>query len=147
MYCRHCGKELSDEAFMCPNCGTLTGADPVKKQTQKETPETSSGSVNTTALAAVAFLLSMLAFVTGIIFGAFCYVTAGAMLFLYIFGASTILPAVASLSIGTYLLVAGRDKLSNHAKGFAITSVVLSAFILVFLFLTGCILVPGAMDY
>ena len=147
MFCRHCGKELSDEAYMCPNCGALTGVDAAKKTAEKETREAGEGGANKTALSVVAFILSMIAFVTGIIFGAFCYVTSGAIIFLYIFGASTILPALASLSIGAYLLIAGRDKLSNHAKGFAITSLVLSAFILFFLFLTGCILVPGAMDY
>ncbi len=25
MYCKHCGKELADEALMCPDCGTPTG--------------------------------------------------------------------------------------------------------------------------
>ena len=24
-YCSHCGKEVADEAFVCPNCGCKTG--------------------------------------------------------------------------------------------------------------------------
>lgn len=38
MYCKHCGKELSDEAVMCPNCGTPTmhRAQPKKSAAESE---------------------------------------------------------------------------------------------------------------
>lgn len=45
MYCKHCGKELADEAIMCPNCGTPTGiifksAKPEKKiKTERQSVE------------------------------------------------------------------------------------------------------------
>ena len=31
MYCEHCGKELADEAIVCPNCGCATDNYAVKK--------------------------------------------------------------------------------------------------------------------
>ena len=144
MYCRHCGKELSDEAFMCPDCGTPTGVDFAKKKIQKETPETEAGGINMTALSVVAFILSMFAFVTGIIFGAFCYEYVGAALLLYVLGATTILPALVGLSIGAYVLCK-RNLLSTNAKNFAIVAVVFASIVLLVLFLTACLIVTEAL--
>ena len=144
MYCKHCGKELSDEAFMCPNCGAPTDANSPKKIAQTEEPETVAGGVNKTALSVVAFILAMIAFVTGIVFGAFFFEFAWSVLLLYILSASTILPALVSLSIGAYLLCTEKDKLEGKAKAYAIVSVVLCAVVLVFLFLSGSILAANA---
>ena len=138
MYCRHCGKELSDEAFMCPNCGTPTGTEPPKKKVQNEESESSAGGVNTTALSVVTFIISMFAFVTGVIYGALFYVYTP-LVTLFIISVTSILPALAGLVIGAYLLVSGRDKLSDKAKTYAIVSIVLSSVVLFFLFITSCL--------
>ena len=138
MYCIHCGKELSDEAFMCPNCGTPMNTDFNKTKAQKEEPATSTEGVNTTALSGVAFTLSMIAIVTGIIYGALLYVYIS-ILMMFIISAISVLPALAGLAMGAYLLASGRDKLPSNAKAFAITSVVLSSVVLFFLFITACL--------
>lgn len=145
MYCRYCGKEISDEAFMCPNCGTPTGTAPSKKKVQNAAPETSAGGVNATALSVVAFILSMIAFVTGIIFGAFFYVYTGGVLLLYVLGTITILPALAGLSIGTYLLCSGRNQNTYGTKVLATISVIYSALVLTFLLITACLIVTEAI--
>ena len=35
MFCRKCGKELSDNAYVCTNCGVLTGKGAVEKREKK----------------------------------------------------------------------------------------------------------------
>ena len=44
MFCRNCGKELSDGAFLCPDCGEPTAAETrasstLSNQTEREKPE------------------------------------------------------------------------------------------------------------
>lgn len=62
MYCKHCGKELSDEAIMCPDCGTPTKpvlsaqAVPETVQTIKETTNSQS------SLSIIGYTLSTFAF-------------------------------------------------------------------------------------
>lgn len=138
IFCRTCGKELSDEAFMCPNCGTpVSGVhDAKQKPTEPAKTETKAS-----GLSVVAFLLATIAFVTGIIFGAFFFVFVNSALLVYIIGASTILPALTSLSIGVYLLISARNGLTSSAKAFSITAIVLSSVALLFLFIGGCVIV------
>ena len=150
MYCRYCGKELSDKAFMCPHCGAPTNSDVAQKDEEKEVkPETQNtaqtSDTNKTALAIVAFVLSTFALVTGIIFGAFFYVYVGSVVLLYIIGATTILPALAGLAIGSYLLSAGRNHLTFGGKLFATLAVIYSVIVLLFLFLTACLIVAEAI--
>ena len=138
MFCRHCGKELADDAFMCPNCGSPTDATPLKQSAKREA-EKGENSSHYTGLATVAFILSMIAFVTGIIFGAFFLTSSSSAILLYILSASTILPALAGISIGAYMLCV-RNKISGNAKTFAIISIVFSAVVLLFLFISGCVI-------
>ena len=139
MFCRHCGKELADNAFMCPNCGSPTGSAPLKQELPKEEPVKKEPSL--LGLSVVGFILSLVAFVTGIIFGAFFFEYAGAALLLYLLSASTILPGLTAISIGAYLLSSARKSLANPAKAFAIVSIVLSAVVLAFLFIGGSVIV------
>lgn len=141
MFCRYCGKELADNAFMCPNCGSPTGSASVKQELSKEEPVKKEPSL--TGLSVVGFILSLVAFVTGIIFGAFFFEYAGAALLLYILSATTILPGLAAISIGAYLSSSAWKSLANPAKAFAIVSVVLPAVVLVFLFIGGSVIVTG----
>lgn len=138
IFCRTCGKELSDEAFMCPNCGApVNGAHDAKtKPVEPAKTETKAS-----GLSVVAFLLATIAFVTGIIFGAFFFVFANSALLVYIIGAATILPALTGLSIGVYLLCSARNGLTSSAKAFSIIAIVFSAIALLFLFIGGCVIV------
>ncbi len=136
MYCKHCGKELSDEAFMCPACGAPTG----KPATQKSAaaPVKSAG-VNLTGLSAVALFFAIVGFVTGIIFGAFFFVYPLSQLLLYILGTATILPSLAAVALGIYTLVDGKGGDNKSAKTMSIVAVVFAGVALLFLFLAGCI--------
>ena len=40
MYCKHCGKELSEDAFMCPACGAPVG------QTLMHCPQATQGAAS-----------------------------------------------------------------------------------------------------
>ena len=132
MFCSHCGKELADEAVMCPNCGTPTKNMTVNKlQSPKD--------AHSTGISAVVLTLSIIAFVTGIVFGAFFYVYRNAVLLLYVISAVTILPALVSLSLGIYLLSTSAK--SGNAKAMSVVAVTLSAIVLTFLFISGCIIV------
>ena len=152
MFCKHCGKELSDEAFMCPNCGTPINPNFANKNEHKKEetakPEIDTviaSGVNKTGLTVAAFILSMIAFVTGIIFGAFMYVMPAYSFLLYIISTITILPSLAGISLGAYSLCAGRNNLPGNAKAFATVAVVFSVVVLLFLFLTTCLLTFGVI--
>lgn len=80
MYCKHCGKEIADTAFMCPDCGTPTNEEKVKPE-----PATVRVSKKSVALSSSGFMLSVVGFVTGIIFGALFLAEDGIFL-LYIIG-------------------------------------------------------------
>lgn len=94
MYCYHCGKELSPDAVMCPECGAPTKNMKVDKVADEVKAPVSSHAVG---LSVVALTLSLIAFVTGIIFGAFFYVYYSSQLLLMVISATTILPAIVSL--------------------------------------------------
>lgn len=144
MYCYNCGKEIANEALMCPNCGAPTkNTNEVK---QGETAPVVGSGVNTKALSVVGLILSVIAFVTGIIFEALFLTYHNAyghsVILLYVLSASSILPALTGLSIGTYILVS-KEK-NQTARACAICSVVFASIVLFFLFL-GCCLVAGNM--
>lgn len=134
MYCRYCGKQISDEAIMCPDCGTptqnmekTTAAKEVKPQ-EVEAPVTSASQ-----LSVVGFVLALISFVSSMIFGSYLFAEAYANG--YIIGCGSIMPAFAGLSIGIY-----RVKLERGGKkAFAIISIVLSGIALFYLFLAFCV--------
>ena len=139
MYCRHCGKEIADEAFMCPNCGAPTGTQKtITEQPTKE--ETTKHGVNIKGLSVAAFVLALFAFVTGVVFGVLFYTENQSPILLLVINASTILPALAGLTVSVYTLMVGNDS-DATSKSFSITSIVLSGVVLLFLFISACILV------
>lgn len=143
MFCSHCGKELAEDAFMCPNCGS-----PVQKAAgaKKPSPQTQEGGKET-ALSIVGFVFAMIAFVTAIIYGSFFYVYIGSVVLLYVLGAFTILPAFVALFIGIYTLVSLRGKENVLAKNLSITAVVFAGFALFFLFIAGCVIASSMSMY
>ncbi len=129
MYCKNCGKELSEEALMCPNCGTPTGNKPHVRK--------SAHAVSSASLGVIAFFLGCFSFVTGIIFGAFFYVYPAASLLLYIIGATTIMPALATICLGIAALM---REIQSRYRVLTIVAIVLAGISLLFLYLTACIL-------
>ena len=63
MFCKNCGKELADSAFMCPNCGTPT------QVTSKENSNAKSVDMNTFAI--VGFIISFLSSSIGLVLSIF----------------------------------------------------------------------------
>lgn len=142
MYCYHCGKEIAEEALMCPNCGAPTKNTNVVKQ--EEIAPVASNGVNINALSVVGLVLSLIGFVTGIIFGSFFLCYSYSIVLLYILSGSTILPALAGLSIGIYTLVSKNG--NNHtAKACAICSIVFASVVILFLFIGGCVIASGTL--
>ena len=140
IYCRTCGKELSAAAFMCPNCGTPVNGTPENTKPKAVNPEKTGTAAKASGLSVVSFILTAIAFVTGIIFGAFFYVFPYSQVLLYVISATTVIPALTGMTISAYLLCAARNELTYAATALSIASVILSAIALLFLFLTGCIL-------
>lgn len=138
MFCKNCGKELSNNAIMCPDCGEPVDLTVVKPATKQE-PVLTDAAKNLKALSVVGMTLTLIAFVTGIIFGTFFYVYTSAAILLYIIGHSSILPALVGLSIGIYVLAHSKDA-DKSAKTLSIISVVFAGVVLLFLFLAGCIM-------
>ena len=135
MYCKHCGKQLSDEAILCPDCGTPTGVKPRARVAQRAGEQAD-------PLGTIALFLSIFSFVTGIVFGAFFYTYAASVILLYILGASTILPALAAVCLGIAVLY--REE-KERDRLFAIVSIVLAGVVLFFLFIAGCIIASGSL--
>lgn len=130
MYCKNCGKELSEEAIMCPNCGTPMGKISNARKVAHDASFVPFG--------VIALFLGCFSFVTGIIFGAFLYVYSAAVILLYFLGASTILPALTAICLG---IVAVMRKTESRDFALGIVAIALAGFVLLFLFLTACILV------
>ncbi len=135
MYCKHCGKELADEALMCPDCGTPTDG---KRAAQKPALVNEQPSPRGT----VALFLAIFAFVTGIIFGSFFYVFTGSAILLYMIGATTILPALTAVCLGITVLIRGE---AGKERAIAIVAIALAGTVLLFLFLSVCIIASGVL--
>lgn len=130
MYCKHCGKELSDEALMCPNCGAPTGA----RSNIRKPSAPSDG--QTSPLGAIALFLSIFSFVTGIIFGSFFYAYAASVILLYFISATSILPGLAAVCLGIAIL---HRREGGRGWVFAIVSIVAAGIALFFLFIAACV--------
>ena len=133
MFCSNCGKELSDDAFMCPNCGS-----PAHKSAHVKKVEPLANAKET-GIAVIGFILAMFSFVTGIIFGTFFMCFESAAILLYILGVSTILPGSAAICLNAYTLIQIRGTENALAKNLSITAIVFASFALFFLFIIGCI--------
>ncbi len=58
MFCKNCGKEISDYAYVCPNCGV---------KTESALADNSSGTKKTNVLAIVGLILSFVIPIAGLI--------------------------------------------------------------------------------
>ncbi len=114
MFCRHCGKEISDEAFMCPDCGTPTIE---RKNKNIEIPnQLQNSDKKEKGISIIGFLFALIAFITGIIFGSFFFVFSASVVLLYVISATTILPALTSLAIGIYTIITSTENSDKICK-------------------------------
>ena len=156
MRCKNCGREIPNESSWCLYCGKPAPADfnreniqttpsetaDLNKEKIQVKPSQAGACAKHAGLAVVAVILSSIAFLAGFVMGGLCYEY---FTLLFIIDSITILPALAGLSLGAYALAAGRNNLTSSAKAFAIISVVFSALVLFFLFLTTCLIATGAV--
>ena len=133
MYCKYCGKELSNEAIMCPNCGTPTDlrTNPSKPQGTDGTPRAPFG--------LIALIFAAVAFLTGIIFGAFFLVPYfNTNFLLYFICGTAILPGIASIGLASAALYHRGSRTADRVM--AIIAIVLAVIVLLFLFLSACVI-------
>lgn len=146
MFCKHCGKSISDEAIACPNCGHPTQIErPVRKgkiEIEGETPS------NPTAISG--FVLSTIAFVAGVILLSISLV--GNFQSAIYYNSLIILPAIGGLALDIFGLSKARKYGNATQKGLAIAGIVLAAVVLFYFFVLCCIVAHAediyiAIDY
>ncbi len=125
MYCKHCGKELSDEAIMCPDCGTPTEKGSARK------PERISGTPQKRTCAVTGFVLSIICFVATFVLVTIemCFGRLGTT------DTLAILPGLAGLIFSIFGLGEAKKNGDGVARGLAITGIVLSAVALFYCFI------------
>lgn len=107
MFCKNCGKEIDDNAVVCPNCGVAT--DKFKEAAPAEAAVQTSQGGKTNVFAIIGFALSVIAF-------AFIFIQT------IVFWIAT----AAALTLSILGLVWSLKKDSN-LKGLAIAGIVISA--------------------
>lgn len=140
MYCKNCGKELSDRAEMCPSCGEPMGVNRQCEQQHRQVRQASAG-VDLKALSIVSLVLGAISFLVAVAYSIFFFVTNTAVVLLYIISAAAIIPALAGLSVGIYVLMTARPETDRLSKPVSIASVVLTSVVLFALFVVSCIIV------
>ena len=119
MYCKHCGKQLPDDAVTCTGCGSPTAPTTVTPQahtSESPAPQTKTSFIN--SLGIVGFVLAVYSFVTWVI-GMFSYYGTS-------YTSSIMSATLAAVSLGIIC--------TKHAKGvsrvLAIIGMALAALIL-----------------
>ena len=142
MYCKHCGKEISDDAIACPGCGHPTKVDqlvPKEKVFSARDPRRSNPSV------IAGFVLSAIAFVAGIILLSISLV--GNVESMVIYGMLIVLPAVIGLILDIYGLSRAYIFGTNIQKGLAIAGIALAGIVLFYFFVVCCIIASHEVYY
>lgn len=133
MYCKHCGKTLSDEAIVCPGCGHPTRQDhPVRRGKSLAEDETQ---CNFSAIAG--FVLSVIAFVMAPFVAAAFFICDNGYTIL-LSSIALILITLCGFVLGLYAIVHIKTQ-PTRTKVFSILAVVFTGVVLLLLFV--CLLV------
>lgn len=135
MYCKHCGKEISDEAIACPGCGHPTKAEHSARKEKilsARDPRLSNPSV------IAGFVLSAIAFVAGVILLSLSI--AGNYESILYYSVLILLPAVIGLTLDIYGLSRAHIFGTQAQKGLAIAGIVLAGIVLLYFFVVCCII-------
>ena len=135
MYCRYCGKQISEEAIMCPECGTPTKPLSSTPFVEEKTPEVKTPSNIPWTI--IGFLLTAFAFLTGIVFGSVMLASVKGAALLYVIGPASILPALAGISI----LISTLKNETGVKKILALVGIGLAGVALLFVFIAVCVTV------
>lgn len=131
MYCKYCGKELSDEAPMCPNCGTPTAKSPFHK------PEQNAGTGRRRACAVSGFTLSLISLAA-----TFVLVTLGMICGVFLGEALFTISALAGLVLSIFGLSEAKKNADNVARGLAIAGIVLASVSIFYIFIIDAVFTP-----
>ena len=131
MYCHHCGKELSDEAFMCPDCGTPTGNNTQKKFVEKD----SEGGSKSRFTAIACFVLSAIAFLAGIVELSISLAAEAYSVGLLV----VVIGGLGGVAFGIHALCAGSAKENSTMRLITIIGLALAGFILFYDFIATCV--------
>ncbi len=131
MYCKHCGKELSDRALMCPECGEPVSEPQNIRPIQASQQDASA--CNTASV--IGFIISLIGFVTGIILISIALNSSSAAFLssAYIY----LLPTFAGLGLCILGLIRCAS-LGGKGKGFAIAGICLSGIVLIYCLIIAC---------
>lgn len=143
MYCKNCGKQLSDEAFMCPECGTPTDLVIAKPSIPQSEPVKSVHAQKIVAIASIGYIISAISCIIGIIWGAFLYLYPSAVVVIFVLNGFIVLPAIFSLALCIYCLYMNRPEKIAAVTVRSVVGIVLSSIILAFLFVTMCIAIAA----
>lgn len=135
MYCKYCGKELSDEAIMCPNCGTpiVRLVQPQKEKVVVENDASPTDIVKGKTSSIISFTCCLIAFVCCVFFVTYNITGFDRSSFNNTMGLLVIATSLIGFLGGIYGVI--------HAAGirryrdFSITAIVLSASALMLFFL------------
>ena len=129
MYCKHCGKEISDEAIACPGCGHPTKVD--RSARKEKVPSARDPRLSNPSMIA-GFVLSAIAFVAGVILLSLSLV--GNYESILYYSALILLPAIIGLTLDIYGLSRARIFGTDVQKGLAIIGIVLAGIVLFYFF-------------
>ncbi len=132
MYCRNCGKELSDNAFVCPDCGEPTnGVKAAAKQPSGATPNSTSVTGFIFSLISIpAWLFFLLVTLLGYRYVLPMCIVCGTATFATVF--TGLILSIKSM----YLTV---EENNSKARAFALSGIIISGIILLG-FLLFCLL-------
>lgn len=153
MFCKHCGKELSAEAFMCPECGTPTTNINPTKPVNKPTVYSKKGCFST-----IGFICSLIAFSVIVIFIALNCFTPSTYIYnfsssyysssysyfyeskyaynIVILGVLPMLMSILSFVFCCFGLINSGEQQTKTQANFAVTGIVMSALVFVALILS-----------
>ena len=143
MFCTHCGKELADNALMCPSCGSPTSntQNPVIGATEagrQEKPQQKTKEKNPAAVAG--FVLSAISFVLGFIlitcifalYGTDAFFSASPYVSLFV-----LIPAFGGLALNIYGML--HKNLNSTTKFLCILGLVFAGITIFYFFLGLCL--------
>ena len=134
MYCKNCGKELANDAIMCPNCGSPTGVSP---QSAKKLP--AQQSAQSGSIPFVAFIVSVLALFLAPFVCAVFFVCYNVYVIIFVFIA-LILLAVSGFILALYA-ISGVKSQQGRTRVFSIIGIVFTSVVLLLLVVMLCVFI------
>lgn len=125
MFCKSCGKELANDAYMCPHCGSPASHNPVKRVEIPTEPFKS--------IPFVAFILSIIAFAMAPFVGAAFFICNNGFTIM-LSSIALILIAICGFVFSLFAIARVQTQ-AGKTKVFSILSIVFTGVVLLLLFI------------